>query len=294
LQHARRPGMERQLLDALYSLIDDLRDADPPKIRFGDRWIVLTYLWSVACDRPVNWACEKAHWPPGFLVDRPPSPATMSRRLRTPSVLRLLVRMLFYLQAVKPVSDRHFIDARPLCIGGSGGDRDARIGWGAGRMAKGYKLHAMVQSTGRLEALAIVPMNRNDTSMGPALLAHLPEGQGYVAGDTAYDADALYQQAATCGLQLVATPRVGMSLGHQRHSSRRLIGLTIARTPWGRKLLRERFGIDRCFGTWGNVPGGLWGLPPFVRHLDRVRRWVVGKLILVSLRDAIKNKRLRE
>src|SRR5688572_30536959 len=61
----------------------------PTRFDFGDEHIVKAY-WSVICDRPTSWACRKEHWPI-HLRRRPlPSPATMSRRLRSPSVVALL------------------------------------------------------------------------------------------------------------------------------------------------------------------------------------------------------------
>jgi len=285
--------MERQLLWSLYQLLRSLQPSGTSRTGFSNVWILLTYFWSVLCDRPMCWACDPANWPAEFAGFEPPSPSTLSRRLKNPSTLRLLIQTLLWLQACMPGSERHYIDARPLCIGGSGGDRDARIGWGAGRLAKGYKIHAIVQDTGRLEALAVVPMNRNDTSMGPVLLQQMTVARGYLVGDTAYDSDQLYDLAALRGLQLVATPRVARKgLGHKRHSPHRLQGLAIARSKMGSRLLRDRFYIDRCFGSWGNVAGGLWGLPNFVRHLDRVRRWVVAKLIVISLKTRSKHKDL--
>ena len=287
--------MERQLLRALYQLLRQLTaTGSSGGCRYSDFWILLTYFWSVLSDRPISWACRADNWPAGFESFTPPSPATMSRRLHRPVARWLLVRVLQYLQQFMALSNMHYIDAKPLCVGGSSGDRDARIGWGAARLAKGYKIHAIIQASGRLQALAIEPMNRNDTSMAPALIDQLRLSPGYLVGDTAYDADRLYDQAAAHGLQLVATPRVAKKgLGHKRHSPRRLAGLEIARSLPGQQMLRDRFCIDRHFGHWGNLPGGLWGLPNFVRHLDRVRCWVLAKLSLVSLLRLPENKHLR-
>lgn len=276
--------MERQLFESLYRLVEVLREySSTSGCVHPDHWIVLTYLWSVICDRPVCWACRAENWPAAYAWYTPPSPATMSRRLRTAPVLRLLIRVLRFLQESFPASDQHYIDAKPLCVGAASGDRDVRPGRAAGMLAKGYKLHAIIQGGWRLEALMVLPLNRNDGPVAPLLLDQMPMARGYLTGDNAYDSNWNYDRAALCGLQLVASLRRGRKgLGHQRHSPHRLIGVEIARTPLGRRMLRERFTIDRYFGYLGNVTGGLNELPHFVRGLHRVRLWVVGKLIIVS------------
>jgi len=288
--------MERQLLLALYRFFREICDPGKPAgCQFSDFWILLAYAWSVICDRPVSWACPASNWPEELACFTPPSPSTMSRRLHRPSALWLLVHALVCIHQRIPAARQHYIDSRPLCVGGSSTDRDARIGWGAGRMAKGYKLHVIVQNSGRLDALAVLPMNRNDTSAAPALLEAMGISRGYLIGDTAYDADRLYDMAAVRGMQLVATPRVRKKgLGHKRHSPHRLRGLSIAQSPEGHRMLRDRFFIDRQFGTWGNIAGGLWGLPNFVRHLETVRRWVVTKIMLIGFRLLQENKHLRQ
>ena len=48
----------------------------------------------------------------------------------------------------------------------------------------------------------------------------------------------------------------------------------------GRILLAERRLIEGCFGTLGNVVGGLSSLPNWVRHWDRVERWVICKFLI--------------
>jgi Transposase DDE domain len=284
--------MERQLLWILYQRLGTLRRETPSKCGHHDRWVVLTYVWSVLSDRPVSWACRPENWPARFAGYSPPSPATMSRRLRTKSVRQLLVRLLRSLQRNWPQARVWFIDGKPLPVGGSSGDREARAGRGAGLMAKGYKLHAIVQATGRLEALTVLPMHVNETRVAQTLIGESLrriDGGGYLVGDTAYDAMALYDLAAAKGIQLVARPRKAYKgLGHKHQSPLRLLGLGIAYSAEGHALLRSRFAIDRMFGTWGNTAGGLGPLPNWVRHLHRVRLWVLAKIVILA---GIKNEK---
>lgn len=57
---------------------------------------------------------------------------------------------------------------------------------------------------------------------------------------------------------------------------------------FGQALLRERGGIERTFGLWGNWGGGLGPLPNWVRRPRRVALWVAGKMIFNGARYALK------
>ena len=248
---------------------------------------MLTYLWSVLSDRPVSWACCPENWPKSFEGYEPPSPVTMSRRLRTASVRRLLVLPLRSLQSRWPKANVWFIDGKPIPVGGSSGDQDANAGRGAGLLAKGYKLHALIQATAQVEAMMVLPMNINEAKAAQVLLEaacpKIDQPHSYLVGDAAYDATVLYDLAAQKGLQLVARPRKALlGLGHRRESPHRLVGLEIAHSSKGRALLKERFGIDRFFGNWGNTAGGPGPLPNWVRRLHRVRLWVLTKIIILA------------
>jgi hypothetical protein len=279
--------MERQLLWALYQRLLTLGHKTPPGYSHSDLSIALTYLWSTLSDRPVSWATKREHWPSAFLCCDLPSPATMSRRLRTKSVRKLLVKLLRALQRSWTRAPVWFIDGKPLPVGGSSGDQDAKAGRGAGLLARGYKLHAMIQASGQVEALMVLPMNVNEAKAARTLLKaacpKITRRQAYLVGDAAYDATALYDLAAARGLQLVARPRKArLGLGHKRQSPHRLRGLEIAHTPQGRALLKARFGIDRMFGSWGNTAGGMGPLPNWVRRLHRVRLWVLAKIVILA------------
>lgn len=50
------------------------------------------------------------------------------------------------------------------------------------------------------------------------------------------------------------------------------------------RLLHERDRIERAFATLGNTGEGLKVLPPWVRGLEKVRRWVTVKIIFYHAR----------
>jgi len=276
--------MERQLLDALYQLVQSQRVmGDHAGCTHRDWMIVLAYLWAVFHDRPVCWATAPESWPEPWAASLPSGP-TMSRRLKTRSVWRLLVRILLYLQAAWPRQDLHWVDGKPLPVGGASHDRDAQVGYAVSMLARGYRIHAIYNAAAAVEAWTLTPMDQSEARVARGLLHHM-QGQGFLVGDNHYDANYLYDAAAQAGMQLVTSPlrsKVPRSTGHRRQSPHRLAGLALRQAPLGKALIKGRFGIDRIFGHQGNIPHGLSPLPNFVRHLHRVRLWLLGKFILYA------------
>lgn len=137
--------MERELWPRLYHLIMDVGQTFRLiGVGFQPHIVLLVFFWAALHDRPVRWACRWRHWSTTTLRPaRLPSPATMSRRLRrvdTAMLMRALVRRLRQDEDPQLLAP---IDGKPLPIGGSGHDPEARCGRGAGMWAKGYKLYAI-------------------------------------------------------------------------------------------------------------------------------------------------------
>jgi len=282
--------MEDELWNGVYQTVLEVsKQFRSPHKQFADWWIVMTFLWAVVHDRPVSWACQSRNWPTTERYRRYPSPATISRRLRTPSVQQLLgvversVRQRFNYSWCK------WIDALPLPIGGSTTDPDARYGRAASTMAKGYKLYAICDPLAGIEVWDIQPMNVNENLVAKTMV-RLLEGEGYLVGDGEYDSNTLYDAASGAGFQLIAPKRDGFALGHRHHSVYRLRAIELQQRPFGKHLLHQRAGIDRFFGQWGNYGAGLKPLPHWVRRLWRVRLWIQGKIILNSVRLALKQR----
>jgi hypothetical protein len=286
--------MERQLLEALYQWLFCLDLPRRPGVVFSDRWIVLTYLWAVICDRPTTWACKAENWPASFAWFTPPKDGTMSRRLATPSVQAIQRKALRRLNPKPPPGTEHWVDGKPLTVGGSSKDPDARAGRGAGMMAKGYKLHALWAATGALRAWFVEPLNASEPKLA-VRMAPVLEGPGFLVGDHLFDWRSLYDVAGAHGIQLVVTPERGGSgkPGRRHQSPYRVAGLKLACMPLGRGLLHRRYGIDRLFGQLGNAAGGLGPLPNWVRRRRRVTRWVQGKLLWFCFRRWLKIQHLR-
>lgn len=282
--------MEHQLWTSIVALLAEL---DKPRRRRGrdysDERIVEVWYWAVIHDRPVDWACRRRHWPLGLRRRPLPSGATMSRRLRSPSVAALLRQLEQRVLAPSKPGLFWMIDGKPLPIGGCSKDRQAGYGRAAGGKAKGYKVHALVGADRSVAAWRLAPMNTDERVMARRLLREA-RIQGYVAADSNYDSNKLHDQCQAKGdLQLV-TPRrygPGRSTGHREQSPGRLRSIALLENPFpqfGEQLLQDRAAIERVFGNLVNWGGGLTGLPGWVRTHRRVYRWVQAKLVLTALR----------
>lgn len=279
--------MEREAYAALYRIVYDIaRTGRTKHVIHSDRLIVMTFFWAVLHDRPISWACKRSNWPRGPLHDLP-SASTMSRRLRREPVLQLIKDLFEVVKRRFPQSDLCFIDAKPLPIGNASGDKQAKAGWAAGRIAKGYKLHVILDANGGVRQWAVDAMAPRESKIAPPLIKKL-QGSGTLVGDNAYDTNPLYNAAGKRGWQLVAPRRRGTKMGKVKHSKWRNKAHKQMTKQQRKELYIKRAAIERFFGTLTSYGGGLAPLPAHVRTLRRVRLWVQAKLILYHLRLAKK------
>jgi Transposase DDE domain len=282
--------MEHQLWQSIVAVLATFNKArNPTRYAFSDEDIVKVHYWSVIHDRPVRWACIPKHWPLCQRRKTLPSPSTMSRRLRTQSVRTLLNDLEQRVVAPQRPGLFWMIDGKPLSISGCSKDRQAGYGRAANCMAKGYKIHAIVDSDGAIASWRVAPMNKDERVMAKRLLRTAPI-QGYVVGDTNYDSNNVHQVcAARDQLQLVTRRRHGANhgTGHKKQTAGRLRSIQLTENPYpafADQLLRDRSNIERRFAHATNWGGGLTCLPPWVRKHRRVHRWVQAKLVLTALK----------
>lgn len=282
--------MEGELWEMiLYPLVCELGQRyRRPGVRFSNWIIVLVYAWAVLHDRPVCWACDPANWPEPYRPAELPSPATMSRRLKTLSVLTFLEALASALRDRWPHHWIKTIDAKPLPVGPYSKDPDARWGYAGRAQAKGYKLFAICDGEPAVDAWRIGPMNESEVQNGIRLLERV-DGGGYLLGDAHYDANPIY--AAARGWQLL-TPRQkpGTGLGHRPQHPSRLRAIALWPTPFGQALYACRTSVERCFGNLVSFGGGLGPLPAWVRRPHRVATWVQMKIIINAARTARKQQ----
>lgn len=281
--------MERQLWKQIVCLLDRIdKPRGEGRYRFPSVLIVKVWLWAVVHDRPLSWATDPMNWP--LYVRRLPLPSnsTMSRRLRSPRVKRML-KQLESLALLQPttLSLVSLIDGKPLVIGGCSKDKQAGYGRAAGGKAKGYKLHALIGMEGSVVEWRIAPMNKDERVMAQRMFrsARL---QGYVVADAQYDSNPLHEICRTKGnLQLVAPRRIKAGLGHRRHDPGRLRSMQILESPFpnfGQTLLKQRHEIERYFANLTNWGGALTHLPAWARTYRRVHRWVQAKLVINAVK----------
>lgn len=277
--------MENELWKKVYQMIQRLgKNKRPKRATYTDADIVLTYLWAVLHDRPIYWACQKSNWPIYHRRKNLPNPSTMTRRLRTEAVQRLLLETEQQLINHSPAHFCRWIDAKPLTISRYSKDKQAGFGHAEKGLANGYKLHAVADKSQGFVAWVIKPMNHPEITVADELISRL-NWQGYLVGDGAYDKNRLYDLAGQKSIQLIAPQRIknAKGIGHRRHSPYRLRALSLQRHSIGQSLLDSRDSIERMFGQLTNLGCGLSPLPNWVRTQFRVEMWVRAKMIFYHL-----------
>ena len=272
--------MEGELWNGIYRIVVAMASGPrQKKQQYSDRIIVLVFLWAVLHERPVCWACQEENWPQCPWTDLP-SPATMSRRLRTESVRHWLRELERRYRSRLGQSLCKWIDAMPLPIGNASGDPQAGYGRAANGKAKGYKLYAIYDPSGALEDWRVAPMHVSEKKMARRMIRDA-QFEGYLVGDGEYDSNFLYESAGRKNIVLLAPKRTGQALGHRWQSRYRLQAIHRLEHPFAQQMLRQRSGIDRFFGGWASWSAGIKHPPAWIRGLRRVRQWVQAKLILL-------------
>jgi hypothetical protein len=277
--------MESELYKKLCSILNELYEkTNLKRIKFTDEDIILTYMWAVIHDRPVNWACQKKNWPLYYRRKQLPDPSTMSRRIRRDDVQKLLCRIEMSLKNIKQRSVCRWIDAKGLLISNCSSDKQAGYGYAGGGMGKGYKLYAIADKNQGFVQWMVRPMHHNEGTVARELIRKL-EPEGYLIGDSAYDKNVLYDIAASKSVKLIAPKKISKAkeLGHRRHSIYRMENLERINSKFYQSLIDGRSHIERMFGHLTNFCCGLTPLPGWVRGLFRVTNWVRAKLILYQI-----------
>ena len=280
--------MERGTWNAVVEAIRRLRRWSPPRARYSNRDILAILLWAALHDRPVSWACRRANWPPQAWRRRLADQSTVSRRLRDPRLLDDLTALIRRVQRGLPPGHALIVDGKPFVLGHYARDPEAGNGWGAGRYNRGYKLHAVIDTSHRVVDFEVRPMNHAEPTVAREMVDRLDRpGADLLLGDAAYDSNPLHEACAGRGLRLLAPrrrPGTGISKGHRHHPAR-LEAVRLIEGPNPPAILTQRQTIERFFSRLV-VGARLFALPPWVRRLRRVRQWVAAKLLLNAIRIA--------
>lgn len=275
--------MERELFSLLKRALGSIPAARrrPFKSSYTHRDVLAVALWAALHDRPISWAVRRENWPWHDRVRPLPSGATMSRRLRDPVVASILNEVLARLRRRGEGERSLIMDGRALVIANHSADPDAAFGYASGGKRNGYKLHAMCDALGNCRGFRVEPLKVSEQAVARDLLTRLKPGEACtLLADASYDSNELYEIAGRRGVQMFAERRYrhAKGVGHQRHSQHRLRALRLMKKD--PTITHARRFIESCFGTQGNVVGGLGPLPNHVRRLHRVRLWVHLKLVI--------------
>lgn len=286
--------MERELWRWMVWALRRLPRRWPLRGVYDNRQILGVLLWAALHDRAVSWACVRRNWPVQAWRRRLPDQSTMSRRLRDPLLHEDFERLVAILQrGATRTGTTLIVDGKPLAVSEFTGDPEALTGWGAGRHAKGYKLHALIDEMRRLLAWEVRPMKDSEQAVACVLVERaaargvLPAG-ATLLGDASYDSRHLYTAADAAGLRLIA-PRRQVGAGfckyppsheHRVAAIKAIEGDAVF--AW--RLKNQRATIERFFGVLATAGGGLHALPAWARRLHRVRPWVGSKMVIAIAR----------
>jgi len=283
--------MDGQLWRELYRRIRRCaRRLPKPRRRFvySDAQIAAMFFWAAWFEKPQSWACRRSSYNGLFRPRRLPSVSEFNKRIRSWRFARLMRLLEVDSRGETDGLRRLILDARPLVVGGCSKDPDAKAGRVCGGFGRGYRLHTLTAEGGVTFAWEVTSLREAESEVARRLLTQAPAG-ALVVADGNYDRGPLYQIAAERGVVFLARPRRNAGCGHRPQNPHRLAAIR----QWNLNptyYARLRSEIERIFGQQTSVAGGLLPLPPWVRRLDRVRRWVQAKLILHHLRLSLRNQ----
>lgn len=273
------------------------------RLRFADWLIVAMYLWAVLHDRCQSWACDRAHYNGVFRPRVLPSVSQFNRRLNHPRTGRLLQRTHEQLAGDLTATALSYLDGKPLLVGVASKDPDARKGHVMGGFAKGYKLHAWMSEDRRIPLWSVMPLNVGEQPVAEAMVAWARQAGcrfapcSLLLADQNYDSHDLHKGVDGLGTRLLLIPKGGDRPRHavtlrQMGPARRELIDAYARIPGLVRLVHgQRVNAEGILGNLCGYGGGLTPLPPWVRRLQRVRRWVGGKILLYHARLRVRTSR---
>ncbi len=255
---------------------------------YSDGLIVRMYFLSVAHDRTRCWACDRSNLSPLIRCVQPPSVSQFCKRLKTPRVIAIIDLVSKKLAASAEPVELVFIDGKALPVSESSRDPDAHTGHGNGRFSRGFKLHALGDSSNRIRAFRITAMNGGEPTVAREhLVKHVPS-DAIVLADGNYDGRDLYTEIGARGATLLTPQKKNRrtEAAFRKTSPERRAAMERWRDEpeATQALYRKRGQIERIFSALTCFAGGLAPLPSWVRRIDRVTRWVTVKIAIYHAR----------
>jgi hypothetical protein len=265
----------------------------PQRLRFADWLITAMFLWAVAHDRPPSWSCDRRHYSGVFRPRKLPSVSQFNRRMNCPRMHRVLLLVHEAMAGPLSATALSYLDGKPLLVGVASKDPDAAKGHVMGGFGKGYKLHAWMTEDRRIPLWCVLPLNVHEVKAARALVEQAPRfsDRALVLVDQNYDSHDLHTLLVERNVRLLVKPkgdssgeRHAVTLRQMGEARRELLAVQRSRPDLIRMVLRHRIHAEGTLGNLCSYGGGLTCLPPWVRRLHRVRRWVGGKIILYHTR----------
>ena len=270
------------------------------KVRYPSTLIARMYLWQVAHDQTMLWACQRGHYSNLFRPRKLPSYSQYTRRVPSPRVQQLLEALHDQLCGLERTPQLSYLDGKLLGVSNHSHDREAtkvRVNRG---YVRGYRLHAWAGEDHRIKTWAVTGAHAGEQTIARLLCQHMPalSASSVVLGDARFDSSPLYADVACRGGALF-TPLLGMAKHpktRRQMSPARLEAIEVweQAKSLGRLMLRQRIGIEQVFSQLCATGGGLTHLPPWVRTLKRVRLWVGVKIILHNARVQLRQQRKQD
>jgi hypothetical protein len=264
-----------------------------PRMRqclFSDWLITAMFLWSVAHDRPMSWACDRVHYNGIFRPRRLPSVSWFIRRVKSERIRLILQRVHEELAGPLTATALGYFDGKPLPVGSASKDPDAAWGHVMNGFAKGYKLHAILTEDRRIPLFCVLPLNCHEVPAAQAMLEQAPlfSRRSLLLADGNYDAADLHKTVDRLDGRLLVKPR-GMAehpvtLRQMGHARRELLDTWRQYPSLCQLVYKQRIHVEGGFSNLTCYGGGLGPLPAWVRRLPRVVRWVGAKIILYHAR----------
>ena len=217
--------MERELWKLMVAALKLLPPTRPRNAFYSDRQVLAVFLWAALHDRPTSWACERVNWPVQAWRRQLPDQSTMSRRMRTAALHDALAVTLTRVQASLPDGRLLFTDGKAFELSDRTSDPDAANGRGAGHMARGFRLHVVIDDQGRVYGWDVLPMNKTEMEATRKIIETMPKPRKatLMIADAGYDSNKLYGALAERGLRMIAPRRrQGAGLGWRPHHQHRL------------------------------------------------------------------------
>lgn len=287
--------MDGELLRWLYHrLLHDPNLSHTRDHTYSDGLILFILFFACLSNRSVRWAAERRNWPVCYRRLVLPSYSQLIRRSKSPMIGLWVEKITDELRQNLPASNTKLCDGKPLIVSGFSKDQDATPGHVPGGWAKGYKVHLLMDCTGRIEQFEVTGLSAGESTVMRLMVQKVDLEGCLVRADANYDSNPLYGAVAQQKGRLIAPRRKpGRGLSRRRHHPHRLVAIKeLESSQYDRQRHSAIRGeIERRIGHLTARPTDLFALPNFVRRLPRVKKWISLKVLLNQAHLVLKNRR---